>query len=159
MDKHCTNCKYCEDMTNTITKEFAGFCHYHKSYCHCSYCSQFSPIVQQTKGEMWMNPASIVFGVYLREKPIIPSHFTHLPDRCRKWTLKGLYMDKILKEFLTLDVPESMCNETKEFIYNWMKSTFTSTNSKSMPLQERKCCAIHTFLPLNEDGTCSSCGR
>ena len=47
---------------------------------------------------------------------------------------------------------------------NWVKFSDikdilnTSDNKQSKPLPERNCCAIHTFLPLNEDGTCESCG-
>lgn len=41
MGKHCRNCVYCEDMSNTITKEFAGFCKLSRSYIHWTWCSQF----------------------------------------------------------------------------------------------------------------------
>jgi hypothetical protein len=37
-------------------------------------------------------------------------------------------MDKILQEFLEIDVPESMCDETKVFVYNWIKSKIQTHN-------------------------------
>ena len=48
-------------------------------------------------------------------------------------------MDDILRDFLELDVPESMCDETKLFIYNWLKEKFASTNRAITPPEERDC--------------------
>jgi len=53
-------------------------------------------------------------------------------------------MDEVLKEFQELDVPESMCNETKLFVYTWLKAKFTSHN---------KDCAV----PHPSDATPKSC--
>lgn len=49
-------------------------------------------------------------------------------------------MDDILRDFLELDVPESMCNETKLFIYNWLKEKFTSYNKQNAPCNNTVCC-------------------
>lgn len=52
----------------------------------------------------------------------------------------GDFMDNILRDFLELDVLESMCDDTKLFIYNWLKEKFTSYNKQSAPCKNVSCC-------------------
>jgi GTPase SAR1 family protein len=47
-------------------------------------------------------------------------------------------MDNILREFLALDIPDSICydmrDDTKRFLYSWLKEKFTLINKQSAPM-------------------------
>lgn len=48
-------------------------------------------------------------------------------------------MDDILRDFLELDVPESICYDTKLFVYSWLREKFTSYNKENTHCKNVSC--------------------